>query len=206
MNEYKKEYMRERRRAQRLVNAYKNRGYDVKITIPKLVKIPTQASIKKLQKINSRVVRLNSYAPDLATGERINFNQFKLRYPRAKSPKSVYDAIAAGAVYVDDMNITHFERVVSNYPDRITDIVMTRLSGAIAVYGRKKVDDALGEMIVSGDIIEPSDGYNYRAVMEMMESLASLLRISNEEKQIIHDEVLSEMDSQEYYDGEFLDW
>ena len=67
------DYMRERRRAQRLINNYRRKGYDVEIAVPKLVKKPTQASINRLKSITPKKVRSNTFAPDLATGEKINY-------------------------------------------------------------------------------------------------------------------------------------
>lgn len=197
-------YMRERRRVQRLINFYKRKGYDVSISVPKLVKRPTQKSIDRLKSISYKKVRSNAFAPDLETGEKINYYSYKIRYPKI-APKQAREVLLSGA-YANDMNITYFERVVSNYPDRIQDMIMSKLRGAIEVYGTIKVDDALGEMIASGSIIEPSDGYNYRLVSEMMEDLAMLLRLDKQTKEDVHTAFMEELDSQEFYDGEFDSW
>lgn len=205
MQNIKNDYKRERRRVLRLINNYKKKGYDVEVAIPKLVKKPTQASIRRLKKITPQLIRKESYAPDLETGEKINFYTYKIRYPKS-TPYQANNVLLNGGIYANDMNILYFERVVANYPDRIENMVLTKLRGAIDVYGTVAVDNALSEMINSGSIIEPSDGYNYHLVSEMMEDLATLLRMDESERKATHDAFLGELDSQEYYDGEFDGW
>ena len=196
----KDEYRRERRRVQDLVRRYKKQGYDVEVKIPKLVKNPTEKSISRLKSITARQVRQNSYAPDLETGERINVNTYKGRYKKL-TPSKAYEILEHGGVYVGDVNIAYFERIVDNYPDKTRELVLTGLRGAISVYGESMVDDALGKMISDGDIVEPSDAYNYRLVSHMMENLASLLRLDEQQLHDINTSFLEEADSQQYYDG-----
>lgn len=201
----KSQYKKERRRANRLIKAYEKRGYDVEISLPKLVKKPTQKSIEKLKAITPRVVRQNAFAPDLNTGEKINYNSFKIRYSKI-TPNKAREIYSSGGIHVNDINILYFERIVSDYTEHVAEMVMRRLRGMIDVFGEDAVDEALGQMISDGDIVEPSDGYNYRLVSVMMEKLGDFLMMDKQEKKLLHDNIMNELDSQEYYEGEFESW
>lgn len=78
-SKYLAEYQKERRRVSRLINRYKNKGYDVEIKMPPIPKTVTQASIRRLKKYTPRYISEHSYAPHLETGEVITVREYVAR-------------------------------------------------------------------------------------------------------------------------------
>ena len=201
----KKEYMRERRRVQELVRSYKNKGYDVELKIPDIPKRITEASINRLSKITSKEVRKKSYAPDLSTGERINYNQYKIRYPKAQSPAKEYERIDKGTPMAYQLSLDYFRSTISEYPERTRAIMESKLDSAIAIYGEKQTGIAIQKLIDNGEVVSPKEAYNYRAVLEMSNNLIRYLDLKDDMNNIRSD-ILEELDSQEEYSGEFDEW
>lgn len=68
-NKYKREYQKQRRRIQRSIRRLEKRGYVTQDILPKIPKNVTEASIRRLQKIDIKEIYKKSVKLDYETGE-----------------------------------------------------------------------------------------------------------------------------------------
>lgn len=201
----KSAYSKARSRVRNLINRYKKKGYDVEIQIPAIPKRITEASIRRLEKITPKAVRKKTYAPDLQTGERITYQQYKNRYGKAGTPAEEFERVKVGTPFQWQLAIDYVESVIEDYPDKTAELFRLRMDSAKTIYGEQALGEALQEMVDSGDIVAPSEGYNYQAVLEMSNTLMQKLMFTPEEQAQIREQELEELDSNQWYDGEFDD-
>lgn len=71
-------YRRERQRIQRQINRMTKRGYDVQKSLPKIPKLITQASVRRLKKITNEKLYKESRFIDIETGEILTGKQGQL--------------------------------------------------------------------------------------------------------------------------------
>lgn len=82
------EYRRERQRIQRQINRMTKRGYDVPQLLPKIPKLITQASVRRLKKITTEKLYKESRFVDIETGEILTSKEGQaLERSRRKKPK-----------------------------------------------------------------------------------------------------------------------
>ena len=206
---YYNEYMRERRRIQSQIRRLVKSGYDVELSLPSIPKRITAGSVRRLRGISSAKVRAQSYAPDLETGEKITFQQFKLRYGGTPfKPNQFSNKVIAPTRLPSEteLAISQVRSIFEDYPDNTRLLALSKLDSAIAIYGERKFGKALAEMISDGEIITPKEAYNYQAVLTMTNTLMQLLAISDAEGDEINTSINAENEAQEEYEGEFDDW
>ena len=81
-------YRRERQRIQRQINRMAKRGYDVPQLLPKIPKLITQASVRRLKKITTEKLYKESRFIDIETGEILTSKEGQaLERSRRKKPK-----------------------------------------------------------------------------------------------------------------------
>lgn len=208
MPSIREQYRRERRRVLNLVRAYEKRGYDVELITPKIVKKPTIASINRLKKITPEAVRMHSFTAALDTGEKINYNQYKIRFSKAKSPSiELKRQVKNGRMPFEwQISLENILNIFSQYPENTRYLIEGKVESAIANYGERNVGITLQGMMERGEILQPAEAYNYRAVLEMSNNLMRYLGFSNKEINYILNDLLTNAESQEYYEGEFDEW
>lgn len=196
----KEQYKRERRRVLSLIRRYKNQGYDLEITVPAIPKRITQGSIRRLQKITPEYVRKHAYAPDIETGEKITYYQYKYRYqkrfgtPVQASQKNIVFSWMLANEYVD--------MLVSDYHELTRGMVQEKLASLRAKHGDKKVGLVLEEMISKNEIVAPKDSYNYLLVDAMLKKFVAYLEFTKEEEQELRRIMDEENGAMEEYEGE----
>lgn len=199
-------YRKERRRAQSLLRRYIKKGFDVEVDIPKIPKRITEASVRVLAKITPKFVQNRASAPDLQTGEKITYQQYKNRYPKAGTPNQERQRIEQRTPFQWELAIDYVREVVSNYPDKSEEIFLARLTSVIAVYGEERVGTALQKMIDNDEIMSPQDAYNVDAVIAMSNSLIKYLNFDEDILADLWEDINSANESIEYYEGEFSEW
>lgn len=205
----KQEYMKERRRVQSLIHRYEKKGYDVEINIPSIVKKPTQASINRLKKITPKLVRSQSFVPDIETGEKINYYTLKIRFPKLKSEDAFRvreNVKAETTVFTYQMAIDHVMDIIEKYPDRMENIMKGRILSAINEHGEKAVGEALDLMLENNEIIDPDEAYNYQKTIQMANTLMRYCAKNAEDLTKISRMFNEEIDSFEEYEGEYYGW
>lgn len=86
-------YRRERQRIQRQINRMAKRGYDVPQLLPKIPKLITQASVRRLKKITTEKLYKESRFIDFETGEILTSKEGRmLERSRRKKPKQKVQA------------------------------------------------------------------------------------------------------------------
>lgn len=86
-------YRRERQRIQRQINRMAKRGYDVPQLLPKIPKLITQASVRRLKKITTEKLYKESRFIDIETGEILTSKEGQaLERSRRKKPKQKVQA------------------------------------------------------------------------------------------------------------------
>lgn len=86
-------YRRERQRIQRQINRMTKRGYDVPQLLPKIPKLITQASVRRLKKITTEKLYKESRFVDIETGEILTSKEGqKLERSRRRKPKQKVQA------------------------------------------------------------------------------------------------------------------
>ena len=191
-------YNKERRRIQRLIKRYENQGLFVEFEIPKRPKKPTEASIRRLQKITYKKVREQTFGADVETGEKISYQTYKNRdrarrkqAKKARIDNKVERFERLPTIY--DLAIDRVIDIVSQYEDRMRDIFMSRLEIARSAYGDERVGKVLNKMIENGEILTPKEAYNYQAVVEMSNELMRYLDFSADEVTKVNNYITSIM-------------
>lgn len=202
----KSEYRKERKRILSAIRRYIKKGYNVELKVPIIPKKITEASIRRLKKITIGEIRKKSFAPDLESGEKINYNQYKIRYPRANTPAKEYERFTAGTPHMYELAIDYVEDVIGRYPDKMRELFEGRLKSAFARHSRKEVGYALQEMIDDGEIVSEKESYNYEAVLHMANQLVRYLDFNKEEMKIIDESMAEYYYQSEEYEDEYSEW
>lgn len=217
VSKYKKEYMKERRRVQRLVNRYKKIGYEVNIKIPKIPKRITSASIRRLEKITADKVSRETFLPDPSTGEvtrlyKLRGKGFSLRklekltapgnvvmQPNVSRETLIENLVNtlsdyAATIQTDypaysEIVISNFIDEISEFPDVTRDIIMNWFN---ALRDSTNDDDKIADMLQDakerGIAPRLKDAYNTDMLLSNLTEMFNLLDISAGEKsQIIND-------------------
>lgn len=194
--EIKKQYKQQRRRVLSTIRRYTKKGYDVDINVPSIPKKITEASVRRLQKININYIRSKSSAPSVMTGEKLNYYQSRYERQRMKYDNP-YQAPPSDYV----LSITNFFNIIREYPDRAREIVETRISAYRSMYGEEALGQALSDAFDAGQIVEPKEAYNVGAILDMLNNISHILNMTDKEKE----EFQQEMDRYaEYEDFEGL--
>lgn len=205
---FRKDYFRNRRRIQSYIRRAVKKGFDVEFQLPKIPKTITSASVRRLKKITLDVLRKATFAPDLETGEKINIYQYKYRYPKVKSPAQLreLEMIPGETPFRSEISLQNVLGIIAQYPEKTRRIAESKIQSAITIYGERLVGNVLGDMLDSGQIIEPSDAYNYGLVMNMLNDFMRALQASEEEIREVQRDITDFEDSFEDYEGEFEGW
>lgn len=183
--EIKNEYRRVRRNLLARIKRLEKKGYDVEVKVPKIPKKITEASIRRLNKMDSGWLKKHSFAPDVETGEKINYYQ---KSYRNKQKKQKPDKKHKNIPHDYELALDRFYEIIDMYPERSYMFIKARLDSLVAVYGQKVVGLKLKNMIENGDIVTPSEAYNFGVLIEMSNSLAKLLELTkDEEKELYND-------------------
>ena len=183
---YRALYMKERRRIQRTIRRYIKRGLDVNITIPKIPKKITAASVRRLERITLSVIREASQGPDYETGEVLDYGRFVAQERRIAKAKKAVKQIATdyydgGAPTASDLALDVFYADLEDYDERAKEIVESALDISIRQYGKDAVAGVISEMKESGELLTPKESYNIGAIYNMVNTLRGLLVFSPEE-------------------------
>lgn len=203
-------YRRERRRILRTIRNYRKRGLDVLIEVPKIPKRITEASVRRLKKIDVKVIREQSYGPDLETGERLPYYAYerqerRVRREERKIRKKVKDEGNEGIPFEWQVALEHAYAIFADYEPKAQAIVYDRMNVFEKQFGERQLGIAMQRLIEEGHLVEPKQSYNIQLVIRMCNYLGAIL---NMDEKIMKD-IQAEFDEEnvfEEYDGEFLDW
>lgn len=203
----KQQYAKQRRRIKSLIYRYNKRGYEVNFELPSIPKRITKASVRRLENITPKYLQEKTRYVDTETGEILPFHTGERR--RREKRRKQSKANVATEAYVPheyELAIDRVYAIIEDYPERMYRLFMSKLSSAISVYGGEAVGTALASMIKSGEIVAPSEAYNYEAVMEMSNSLMKYLSFTEDEIDHARADILEMYESNEEYNGEFEEW
>lgn len=219
-SKYYSEYMRERRRVQRLINRYKKSGVEINISIPKIPKRITQGSINRLSKITAEKVSRETFTPHPLTGELISVKEARklgftlntlshnisstfddaMRLSIGKNLTNLLsnyrDAKYAELPSYDDVIITNFLAEISQFPDVTREIILNWFNQMRnSLNDDSKIADMLEDAKQNGVMPSIKDAYHVDKVLGNLNDMFNLLDISGGEKNAI----LQDLDYMEEY-------
>lgn len=199
----KQQYRKERNRILSTINRYKKAGYDVNLEVPKIPKKITKGSVRRLQKIDVRTIRSKSEYVDIDTGEILNYEVAKRKRRKNVSRETKTE------IYIpteSELALSRINEIIEDYPDRSRDLFKTKLASAISIYGSEKVGNIISDMISAGEIVAPSEAYNYQLLIEMSNDLMRRLDFNEREINEVMEDIFNESSAVEEFEGDFDTW
>lgn len=124
LSDVQQAYRRERQRIQRQINRMTNRGYDVPQLLPKIPKLITQASVRRLKKITTEKLYKESRFVDIETGEILTSKEGqKLELSRRRKPKQKVQAPPPTPVGLSESDYAMFDKnILTVFTMEMTEI------------------------------------------------------------------------------------
>lgn len=217
---YKAEYMRERRRVQRLINRYKKAGMEVNISIPKIPKRITQGSINRLSKITAEKVSRNTFVPHPESGEMISATHarklgFSLKrltenmrstfenVVRSELTKNLINIISnyrdekeSSLPSYESIVINNFLAEISSFPDVSRETILNWFNQLrSSVNDDSKIADMLEDAKQEGVMPSIGSAYDMNQLLGNLNDMFNLLDISGGEKS----RIVEDLDYMEEY-------
>lgn len=209
----RQQYRKVRKRLTNLISSYKRKGYDVEYSLPAIPKRPTRASIRRLEKITVKDIREKTYAADIETGEKVTYQRHKTQLREYKKKEKqrrekVYpdELVKPYIPTMWELALDRIYEIIDQYDERIGSLFKAKILSAISVYGAMAVGMAIEQMIENGEIVTPSESYNYEAVIEMSNALMRYLSFNDDETKQVKSIMNEINDSVEEFEGEFDSW
>lgn len=143
------EYRKQRKRIQSTINRLRKAGYFPAINIlPDIPKKITQASVRRLQKIDIEYIYKKSVFLDTETGELLEGKQPKSKRKTkskadTKNNKKKQEQQKERYADFTDMVIREYKNQISRFPAKVAEIILRKLDEAIQKSGKDNVAYAL---------------------------------------------------------------
>lgn len=197
----KKEYQRERKRVQSLLNRYRKKYYSVEVTIPNIPKRITQGSINRLKKITPTYVQSKTFDVNTDTGELIKYTPKRKRSSKVTTPPPQSSPVPEFIPSYESIVLQNFFNQISAYPPKMQKLVRdwyTAMKNAVGEDTYKLID-VLQDGAEKGLWATYQEAYNATLVMENLSEMLEMLDVSGAEKRSILEELAKENDFYEEY-------
>lgn len=178
-------YFRERRRIQSTIRRYVKKGLDVNLVLPKIPKVITTGSVRRLERITVSKIRDASKGPDFETGEVLDYGRYirqRNRYMREQIAQENRWKESPSTTIPQEWEISLFtyRTELQDYDERARVMVEEAIDARISQYGEKAVGEAIARMREAGELMTAKESYNIGAVLNMLSLFGAILQ-GNEE-------------------------
>lgn len=194
-------YRRERQRIQRQINRMTKRGYDVPQLLPKIPKLITQASVRRLKKITTEKLYKESRFIDFETGEILTSKEGQtLERSRRKKSKQKVQAPPPIPVAPPEPDYVMFDnQILTVFTMEMTEIFgrneklfnyITRwYNQALEKYGAEEMAEALEQAKAQGMFPGWEAVSDSEILVGKLEAIINLMAINSESREELFEEL-----------------
>nr|DAK42512.1 MAG TPA: hypothetical protein [Caudoviricetes sp.] len=194
-------YRRERQRIQRQINRMTKRGYDVPQLLPKIPKLITQASVRRLKKITTEKLYKESRFVDIETGEILTSKEGqKLELSRRRKPKQKVKAPPPTPVAPPEPDYVMFDKqILTVFTMEMTEIFgrneklfnyITRwYNMSLEKYGAEEMAEALEKAKSEGLFPGWEAVSDSEILVGKLEAITNLMAINSESREELFEEL-----------------
>ena len=194
-------YRRERQRIQRQINRMAKRGYDVPQLLPKIPKLITQASVRRLKKITTEKLYKESRFIDIETGEILTSKEGQeLERSRRKKPKQKVQAPPPTPVAPPEPDYVMFDKqILTVFTMEMTEIFgrneklfnyITRwYNMSLEKYGAEEMAESLEKAKSEGLFPGWEAVSDSEILVGKLEAITNLMAINSESREELFEEL-----------------
>lgn len=194
-------YRRERQRIQRQINRMTKRGYDVPQLLPKIPKLITQASVRRLKKITTEKLYKESRFIDIETGEILTSKEGQeLERSRRKKPKPKAKTPPPTPVALPEPDYVMFDKqILTVFTMEMTEIFgrneklfnyITRwYNMSLEKYGAEEMAEALEKAKSEGLFPGWEAVSDSEILVGKLEAITNLMAINSESREELFEEL-----------------
>ena len=194
-------YRRERQRIQRQINRMTNRGYDVPQLLPKIPKLITQASVRRLKKITTEKLYKESRFIDIETGEILTSKEGQsLERSRRKKPKQKVQTPPPTPIAPPEPDYVMFDKqILTVFTMEMTEIFgrnerlfnyITRwYNMSLEKYGAEEMAEALEKAKSEGLFPGWEAVSDSEILVGKLEAITNLMAINSESREELFEEL-----------------
>lgn len=194
-------YRRERQRIQRQINRMAKRGYDVPQLLPKIPKLITQASVRRLKRITTEKLYKESRFIDIETGEILTSKEGQtLERSRRKKSKQKVQAPPPIPVAPPEPDYVMFDnQILTVFTMEMTEIFgrneklfnyITRwYNRALEKYGAEEMAEALEQAKAQGMFPGWEAVSDSEILVGKLEAITNLMAINSESREELFEEL-----------------
>lgn len=194
-------YRRERQRIQRQINRMAKRGYDVPQLLPKIPKLITQASVRRLKKITTEKLYKESRFIDIETGEILTSKEGQeLERSRRKKPKQKVQAPPPTPVAPPEPDYVMFDKQILTVftmdmteifgrNERLFNYITRWYNMSLEKYGAEEMAEALEKAKSEGLFPGWEAVSDSEILVGKLEAITNLMAINSESREELFEEL-----------------
>lgn len=194
-------YRRERQRIQRQINRMTKRGYDVPQLLPKIPKLITQASVRRLKKITTEKLYKESRFIDIETGEILTSKEGRaLERSRRKKSKQKVQAPPPTPVAPTEPDYVMFDKQILTVftmdmteifgrNERLFNYITRWYNMSLEKYGAEEMAEALEEAKSEGLFPGWEAVSDSEILVGKLEAITNLMAINSESREELFEEL-----------------
>lgn len=194
-------YRRERQRIQRQINRMAKRGYDVPQLLPKIPKLITQASVRRLKRITTEKLYKESRFIDFETGEILTSKEGQaLERSRRKKPKQKVQAPPPTPVAPTEPDYVMFDKQILTVftmdmteifgrNERLFNYITRWYNMSLEKYGAEEMAEALEKAKSEGLFPGWEAVSDSEILVGKLEAITNLMAINSESREELFEEL-----------------
>lgn len=194
-------YRRERQRIQRQINRMAKRGYDVPQLLPKIPKLITQASVRRLKRITTEKLYKESRFIDFETGEILTSKEGQaLERSRRKKPKQKVQAPPPTPVAPSEPDYAMFDKQILTVftmdmteifgrNERLFNYITRWYNMSLEKYGAEEMAEALEKAKSEGLFPGWEAVSDSEILVGKLEAITNLMAINSESREELFEEL-----------------
>lgn len=194
-------YRRERQRIQRQINRMTNRGYDVPQLLPKIPKLITQASVRRLKRITTEKLYKESRFIDIETGEILTSKEGQeLERSRRKKPKQKVQAPPPTPIAPTEPDYVMFDKQILTVftmdmteifgrNERLFNYITRWYNMSLEKYGAEEMAEALEKAKSEGLFPGWEAVSDNEILVGKLEAITSMMAINSESREELFEEL-----------------
>lgn len=194
-------YRRERQRIQRQINRMSKRGYDVPQLLPKIPKLITQASVRRLKKITTEKLYKESRFIDIETGEILTSKEGQeLERSRRKKPKQKVQAPPPTPIVPPEPDYAMFDKQILTVftmdmteifgrNERLFNYITRWYNMSLEKYGAEEMAESLEKAKSEGLFPGWEAVSDNEILVGKLEAITNLMAINSESREELFEEL-----------------
>ena len=194
-------YRRERQRIQRQINRMAKRGYDVPQLLPKIPKLITQASVRRLKKLTTEKLYKESRFIDIETGEILTSKEGQeLERSRRKKPKQKVQAPPPTPIAPPEPDYVMFDKQILTVftmdmteifgrNERLFNYITRWYNMSLEKYGAEEMAEALEKAKSEGLFPGWEAVSDNEILVGKLQAITSMMAINSESREELFEEL-----------------